>query len=60
MPMEFIKCNRAVRIRKHVERLWTCTLIGMFVDMLTCFTPLIQLGFMSYEREDKEPGIPVS
>lgn len=60
MPIELIKCNRAVRIHKHVERLWTCTLIGMFFDMFTCFTPLIQLVFMSYQREAKEPGIPLS
>lgn len=48
MPTKLIKCNRAVRIRNHVEKLWTWTLIGMLIEMFTLFTPRIQPEFLSY------------
>lgn len=35
LPTELIKCNGAVRTRRHAARLGTCTLIGMLIEMFT-------------------------
>lgn len=43
MPIELIKCSTAVRIYIYLERLWTLTFSGMFIDTFTAF---ILLGLL--------------
>lgn len=56
MPTELIKCNGAVRTRRQAARLWTCTLIGMLIEMFTRSAAPV----LSRQGDGKSPGVPRS